>query len=124
MARVSPSTSGVVGRQDVVALGNQALAQMRAQEPGTAGDENPLGHNAHGIARLTPAPPQFAPRTLRRAADAEIRETRHGHLLRLVDVAQVDHQRARQQIPDAAQIEPAELVPFGQQDQPSAPSIV
>ena len=56
MARVSPSTSGVVGCQDVVALGNQALAQMRAQEPGTAGDENPLGHNAHGIARLRPAP--------------------------------------------------------------------
>ena len=55
MARVSPSTSGVVGCQDVVALGNQALAQMRAQEPGTAGDQNPLGHYAHDLAFLTPA---------------------------------------------------------------------
>ena len=51
-----------------------------------------------------------------RAADAVITETRGGHLVRLVDVAQVDHQRARQEVPDAAEIEPAKLVPFGQQD--------
>src|SRR6516164_3180948 len=61
--------------------------------------------------------PQLGRRTPRRAADAEIREARRGHLLRLVDVAQIDYQRARQQGFDAAQIERAELIPFSQQDQ-------
>ena len=46
----------IVDAQHVVALGNQALAQMRTEEPGTAGDENPLGHDTHGIARFMPAP--------------------------------------------------------------------
>src|SRR5207244_7792327 len=56
--------------------------------------------------------PQRGPRAQRRAADAEIGQTSGRHLLRLVDVAQIDHQRARQQTLDAAEIEPAELVPF------------
>src|SRR5438105_5981997 len=39
----------VVGAQDVVSPRGQALAQMRAEKPGAAGDEDPLLYRLHGI---------------------------------------------------------------------------
>ena len=48
-----------------------------------------------------------------RPADADIREPELSHILRPVDVAQIDDDRALEQGPDADQIEAAEDVPFG-----------
>src|ERR1700738_5288994 len=51
----------VVDAQDVVALGEEPLAQMRAQKPPPAGDENALADDTHGRA-LTPGPATAAAR--------------------------------------------------------------
>ena len=37
----------IVDAEHVVALGQQALAQMRAEKTGAAGDENTFGDDAH-----------------------------------------------------------------------------
>src|SRR6185437_4177141 len=37
----------IIDAHDVVALGDEPLAQMRAQKPGAAGDENPLSCRTH-----------------------------------------------------------------------------
>ncbi len=37
----------IVDAQDVVAVGAQPLAQVRAEKPGAAGDENPFHDSAH-----------------------------------------------------------------------------
>src|ERR1700730_10194130 len=73
------------------------------------------------MAGLSRQGPQRRRRAVCRAADAQIGETGGRHLLGLVDVAQIDHQRARQGALDAAEIEPAELVPLGQQHQCRGP---
>src|ERR1051326_8225410 len=39
----------IVGAEDIVASRRQALAKMRAEKPGAAGDEDPLLYRLHGV---------------------------------------------------------------------------
>src|SRR5215467_616436 len=108
----------VVDAQDVIALGEQALTQMRTEKPGSASDENTLGNDAHkkflvnkdrkgvGLRSCSPSCgcPQFGLRRRWRAANADIRKTCDGHFARPIDTAQIDHERARQKVSDAAKI--------------------
>src|SRR5580700_5160112 len=51
------------------------------------------------------------------AADAVILEAGGAHLLRPVDVAQIDDERPVEELPHPPEVEGAERVPFGDQDQ-------
>ena len=51
------------------------------------------------------------------APDAGIDKTAPGHVLRVVDVAQIDHDRRGESRFDAIEIERAKRIPFGHDDQ-------
>src|SRR6185437_14862530 len=85
----------IVDAEYVVAPGQQALAEMRAEEAGAAGDEDAFFAGAHGafLWRCLALRPDalLGVRGLDgTAADAEVIEAGFGHVGRLVDVAQVD----------------------------------
>src|SRR5947199_9537263 len=69
---------------------------------------------------MKPAPPETTARCFPLgllAADTPVREAKLAHRRRHVDVASVDEDRRAHRASDAREVELAELVPFGHEDQ-------
>ncbi len=94
----------VVDRDDRHPLREEALAEVGSEESGAAGDQRSL----HAP---VPIPDDGA-------ADGVVDEALGGDPLRLVEVAQVDHQRRREPRLELREVEGAELIPLGRDDDP------
>src|SRR3989475_11057621 len=73
---------------------------------------------SHRCEPMNPAPPETTARSLLLvAAYTSVGEAESAHVLRVIDVAPVDDHRTAHRRLDPAEVELAELVPFGHHDQ-------
>ena len=91
---LEPARRQVVDRDDLVAAREERVAEVRADEAGSARDDD---------ARHLPPP------------DALVREAPAAHRGRIEQVAGVDDRGAAHRVAHPVEVEPAELVPLGEQ---------